>query len=121
MFLDRMLDLYSPDILTQSAAFLAKPKHPAAVEPYKLIARLGVDFSNGKALLVAGPLVGKRKQVSTILESNRFFFRTLGGLHMDTQLGLNTILVVNILHTNEGVVGAAFHRSAGHHYLLDQL
>ena len=44
-----------------------------------------------------------------------------GRLHVDAQLGLDAVLVVDLLDAHEGVVGGALGHGAGDDDLLDQL
>ena len=50
-----------------------------------------------------------------------FSFGPSGGLHVDAELGLDALLVVDLLDAHEGVVGRALGGRAGDHDLLDQL
>ena len=84
-------------------------------------AGLGVDFHHREALGIAGPLIGEDKQVRPILDGDRLLFGSLRRLHVNAQLGLDALLIVDLLDPHEGVVGRALGRGAGHHDLLDQL
>ena len=119
--LDGVLDLGAPDVLPHPADFFAQAQGAAIVEADELAAGLGVDLRHRKALGVAGPLVGEDEQVSAILDGDRLLFRALCGLDVDAQLGLDALLVVDLLDAHEGVVGRALGRGTGHHDLLDQL
>src|SRR5437763_12158059 len=66
-------------------------------------------------------LIREREKISTIFHSDRFLFCPTRCLQMNTELGFDTLFVVDLLDAYESVVGCALGDSTGDHDLFDQL
>ena len=76
--------------------------------------------ATSKPFSIRRPLVGQLEQVGAILHRDRFLLRPVRRLHVNAELGLDALLVVDLLDADEGVVGPALGRGAGDDDLLDQ-
>ena len=63
---------------------------------------------------------GQLEQVRAVLYRERFLLRAFGRLSVNSNLGLDALLVVDLLDADEGIVSAALGGSAGHDDLLHE-
>ena len=106
VLLDGVLDLRPPHVVPHAADLLAQAQDPAVVEADELAAGLGVDLRHREAVWRSRPARSSRTNRSApFLTVTDFSFGPSGRLHVDAELGLDALLVVDLLDADEGVVG----------------
>jgi hypothetical protein len=59
-------------------------------------------------------------EVGAVLNRERLLLRAFGGLGVNPKLGLDPLLIVNLLHADEGVIRATVGGGTGHDDVLDK-
>jgi len=121
VFFEGVRNLYPPYLLAQTADLLAQSQGSAIGKADERATRLGVDLGHLEALRVVRPFVGQHEQVGALFYGDRLLLRPRRRPHVDAELRLDALFVINLLDTHEGVVGRILGCGACHHDVFDQI
>src|ERR1700733_11542068 len=100
----RFPNLGAPHILAQTPNFLSQAHRTPIAESNMLTARFCIDFCHFETVLVVGTLLRKHEKISALLHSDRLLLRSLWCLNLNPQLGLDAVLVIDLLYAYEGII-----------------